>query len=319
MGACRETKVDGVERDAEVERALLGLVPAPTQPGTVFVVGGPRTGSTLLYQMLALAARLPFVSNLANANYPHAPIVGIALQRGAPSKFALESEYGKTRGAFAPSEASAVMRQWCGGDHPSQSRSACVIPGREDHMRRTLACAELLFDGRPMVIKNPWNCFRVRSLAAALPSSRFVWIRRDPRAAAASDLAARRVTKGNETDWNSATPSNVDELRRLPPVAQVVENQFEFSLAVESALAQLPASQWTEVWYEDLVADPASRIAALCVTLGLGEWLRPDSGIISGVHGESRPGVDSAAIGAYVAAHRERLARFLRPESCGQP
>lgn len=101
-------------------------------------------------------------------------------------------------------------------------------------MRGTLAAVEAV-TGKPQLMKNAWNCFRLPDLARRFPGAGFIWLRRDVRAAAESDFAARYAVQGDALTWNSATPANVDELRRLSPEGQVLENQYEFSRAISDA------------------------------------------------------------------------------------
>lgn len=307
------------EHARSLEAALLALVPEHASASPVFVVGSPRTGSTMLFQLLVLRLGLPFVANVTNDLLWSTPIVGLALQRGVRPGYSLESSYGKTRGPFAPSEASAVMGTWCGGGHPSQTCSAKVLEGRKAHMCRTMAGVEMLYDGLPMVIKNAWNCFRIRSLAETLPNSRFIWIRRDARHAAASDLAARRVTKGSETSWNSATPANLEELRRMSPEVQVLENQYEFNRAIEDGLSAVAPGRSEEVWYEDILVRPEECLARISAMLGRtgvssNVAMSPD-----GIRPGSPVAEDLARIDRHLALHRERFARYLRQDPGSSP
>ena len=151
------------------------------------------------------------------------------------------------------------------------------------------------------------NCFRVRLLAEALPSSCFVWMRRNVAAAAKSDLAARYVTKRSPNTWNSATPANVDALRQLPPAGQVVENQYEFNNAIGSGLKEYAANRWMEVRYEEFCCDPEGVLDHIGGAFGIpsvpgsariqlapaGGWKLPDSA--------------KAEVDAYVEEHSERL------------
>jgi len=234
------------------------------------LLGAPRTGSTILYQLLAKFLGLPYFSNLTNARYAATPIVGLAIQHAvaATCTIALESSFGKVAGAFQPSEASAVMGHWCGGGHPSQSVSASVLEDKREHMHRTLVAAQRMYR-RPILIKNAWNCFRIGSLSMVFPRARFIWIRRDIRHAALSDLSARYVTKKSPLAWNSATPSTVDTLRTLPYWEQVVENQFEFNEAISASLQSLPAERATSLWYEDFRVSPASCLRKLAAFAGV--------------------------------------------------
>jgi hypothetical protein len=182
------------DNPAKAEAELFAAHPGPSEAACVFILGAPRTGSTLFYQAFARALGLAFISNRANAETPLQPAVGILASdrarraEGGPEGF--ESRFGKTEGRDAPSEGSAIFTNWCGGGHPSEEVSAGLLPGRAAHFRQTLACIEAA-TGAPLLAMNAWNCFRVSALTEAAPRSAFIWIRRDAAAAAASDLAAR--------------------------------------------------------------------------------------------------------------------------------
>jgi hypothetical protein len=281
--------------------------------GAIFILGAPRTGSTFLYQAMVHAFALPYISNFTNSSFPTTPIVGLAVQNGTRVDIGFQSSFGKTNGAFQPSEGSAVLMNWFGGGHPSQIVSTQVLERKERHFRRTLAATEGLCGG-PLLTKNPWNCFRANYLTQSLPNARFVWIRRDIRVAALSDLEARYITKnGDPNAWNSATPANVEQLLRLPPVQQVVENQVEFSKAISGALATHAEGRWIEVWYEDLIADPQvalDRIGAL-IRRSVRASYDECSSIERG--GRSLLVGDAAGVYKYVASNASKFAALVHP------
>src|SRR5262245_46887142 len=237
----------------EAEGQLFDVILGGTDPArapAVFILGSPRTGSTRLYQAMARFLKLPYLPNLANDAFPDQPaLVAPLLRQVLPGlDIPLVARYGKTRGPFQPSESSAVMRGWFGGDHPSETASACVLPGRAEHLTRTIAAFGAVF-AAPVMIKNAWNCFRIACLADLLPSARFVWIRRDITASALSDLASRYAVRGDPAVWNSATPANIESLRRLPYWAQVVENQFEFARAIRDGLTTHAPGRHAVLWF----------------------------------------------------------------------
>ncbi|WP_193370338.1 sulfotransferase family protein [Pelagibius marinus] len=275
-------------------------------PTAIFILGAPRTGSTVFYQALCSRFALPFIANLTNDSFAETPIVGLSIQKSLPVQIRYDSRYGKTEGPFQPSEGSAVMTRWFGGGHPSALVSARILEGMEPHFLATLAAAEALF-AAPLVIKNAWHCFRVPYLAEALPSARFIWIRRDVGAAAKSDLAARYHTKGSAQEWNSATPVNVEDLRRLAPAAQVVENQHAFNTAVAAGLTRHAGGRWREIWYEDFCNDPEAVLTDLDGFLERS----PVEGACDIEIGRSGavdlPAVDGDAIDRYLAEQVERL------------
>ena len=269
------------------------------EPTTLFILGAPRTGSTVLYQTIGSRFELPYIANITNDHFPRMPIVGLAIQKAMPVRVAFTSRYGKTKGPFQPSEGSAVLAHWFGGGHPSALVSNSLLDGMSDHFVTTLAAAECLFE-RPLVFKNPWNCFRIRCLAETLPRARFVWIRRDIAAAAKSDLAARYVTKGSPTAWNSATPANVDDLRKLPPAGQVVENQREINAAIGKGLRAHAAGRWSQVWYEDFCRNPDDVLNDLADALGMTSVTERMEIELAPAGNWDLPPADIAAIDAYM-------------------
>lgn len=262
------------------EREIFAAHPGRADPAAIFVVAAPRTGSTVLYQALAESFGLPVISNHANANTPHHPAAGILASHqariGGAGRGDYGSRYGKTEGAHGLSEGSAIFTRWCGGGHPSETSSPGVMEAQAEHMRATLAAVEAA-TGKPMLTKNAWNCFRVADLARRFPNAGFIWLRRDVRAAAESDLAARHAVQGDALTWNSATPANVDQLSRLPPEGQVLENQYEFSRAISEAAAGLAPERFAEVWYEDFIAAPDAVMQRLAAEFGPLMGMQPEA------------------------------------------
>jgi hypothetical protein len=298
------------EAQAQLFSSLIGDAPLSETPA-IFILGSPRTGSTLLYQGLAHYLRLPYFSNLANYQFPCHPVLAAPTHHQVLHRIDLEftSAYGKTVGAFQPSEASAIFRNWFGGDHPSQVNSATILPGKENHLLKTMAVIHRVFSG-PLVTKNPWNCFRIADLARLLSSAFFLWIRRDIAQSALSDLAARYVVQGNPLVWNSATPASIEALRKLPYWAQVVENQFEFAEAIQHGLARHAPRRHVQVWYEDFIANPTGtldRVAAAMSKILPCPSTRP---LVLGRAPRSTrayPESDEVALRSYVAEHEDRL------------
>lgn len=295
--------------------AHLGAQATAAAPA-VFILGAPRTGSSYLYQLVAHAWRPPFFDNRCNELFPATPVLGLLSQfaRGASLQVRFESRFGKTTGEEQPSEASAVMRGWFGGGHPSQRVSRTTLPGRLTHLLRTLDAIARLFDC-PLLIKNAWNCFRVEHLARELHEAVFIWIRRDVRDAAASDLAARIAVYGDASAWSSATPSNLTALRRLPPWAQVVENQFEFNQAIGRALAIFAPTRHVDVWYEDVRRAPEAELDRIS---GAVSYFRsrprravPASSAREPAGFNGAPDAMRSSIDEYVREHAQRLAGCL--------
>ena len=287
-------------RDTDSERVPL-----------IFILASPRTGSTLVYQLLINAFGLGYVSNFVNDYCWRFPILGAAASRlfARPRVVTLQSDHGKTKGWWGPSEGSALFRRWFGGEHPSQTKSCKVLPGQEPHLRRTMTSLYAM-SGRPIVLKNAWNCFRVEELHRVFPGSRFIWLRRDISASATSDLRARH-RRGSPLIWNSATPANYEAIRQRPYWEQVVEQQYEYNAVLERDLTRVCPGQFLELWYERLCEQPTSELERIggvlssrAVPVRRTAWEVPSLG--HSVSGQARND-DEAKIWDYVNRNLSRL------------
>jgi len=294
-----------------IESILLDSLNSQFSPRTIFILGAPRTGSTLLYQAMGDIFKLPFLSNFTNQYFSEFPIVGAALQKSLKFDIKWESKYGKTNGIFQPSEASAVLSTWFGGGHPSQEKSKQIIEGKEEHFLKTLNAIEVLYNQRPLLIKNAWNCFRVKYLAESLPCARFIWIRRDIASAAASDLQARYITKKSAFIWNSATPANWSELKNKQAHEQVVENQFEFNNAMQVSLNRYAHDRFVEIWYEKFIEFPVKEMKRLAGFLDLSLEKKVNC---ENIHQSDRVDIsveEMSAISTYIELNKSRLGKYI--------
>jgi hypothetical protein len=231
----------------------------------VFILGAPRTGSTLIYQILINFFGFFYFSNFINDYFSEFPVIGAALELSlnpdpdAPVSY--QSEYGKTEGLFGPSEGSLIFRNWFGGEHPSQINSCKVLPGKATHFIATMKSVYKLI-GRPVLTKNAWNCFRIQDLTRLFPNTHFVWIRRDMGLSALSDLRAR-YARGGSTVWNSATTANYQDIQKRPYWEQVVEQQYEYNESIAKDLSRCSQGRYIELWYEDLCENTRDELEKL--------------------------------------------------------
>jgi len=222
----------------------------------VFILGSPRTGSTLTYQILINSFGFYYFSNLVNDKFAEFPIVGVALSLhlNRHTTVSYKSEYGKTQGDHGPSEGSFIFRNWFGGEQPSETRSCNVLSSKKNHLILTMKSIHKL-TGRAILAKNAWNCFRIGALTESFPNIHFIWIRRDIGESAFSDLKARYVKGGSPTAWNSATTANYEEIQKRPYWEQVVEQQYEYNKSIAHDLNRFCPERYLELWYEDLCQD----------------------------------------------------------------
>ena len=238
----------------------------------VFIVGTPRSGTTLLYQLMTRHLEVCYVSNFV-ARFWMAPVVGQWLQRAVhgeePARGVLESSFGGTRGPGSPHEFSWFWRFWAelaDSDHlgPAELQRLQWEPLR-DELRAFAAWAR-----RPMVSKalNHVN-YHVPFITRLLPESRFVHIQREPRFVVQSILESRVARYDDAQAWWSIRPRGWADWAEATPVEQVCFQVRDCLEHLRSGLSELDESRVRTLDYEDLVADPARALAGLADFIGV--------------------------------------------------
>ncbi len=280
----------------------------------VFIVGAPRTGTTIIYQALLAWFDFCYFSNLINDDFPEHPIIGALVHKELSEceDITAINRFGHTVGQLQPSEGTKILNHWYSAKQPAQSYSTRIeSPAKSLHIMRSLDCISG-YNGKPLLIKNAWNCFRIESLNGHFTDAKFIWIIRNANDAAKSDLNARYVTKGSPYIWNTAKPSNIDDLSELPYWAQVVENQYEYNKALQQQFKRLSGC-WKFgvdiIHYEDFC-----QLTSLSTILSHANFhyvkTRNDKKMISLKKPKTKwdiPDDDAIMIDRYYEEHRERL------------
>jgi len=234
----------------------------------ILIIGPPRSGTTLLYQLLVQQFEVAYLSNAHHAFFG-APVILECLVprrlRRPPNH--QESRFGVSQGLWAPSEAANFWYRFF-PLKPHGVRPGDVKLERGRRLRRAIAALSRAA-GAPMVSKNVVCSVRVEAIAAFVPEIRFVVMHRDQIEVATSILAARKKAHGNYTDWWSVEPANIDELRHLPPERQVVEQIRAVQQAIDQARRTLDGDRFIDIDYADLVTDPGTVLEQLARRLGL--------------------------------------------------
>lgn len=252
-----------------VERAMVGWIARhDADPPCVFIVGPPRSGTTLLYQVLVNAYRFVYFSNLT-ARFPHAPALATMLAErvlGGLDPGGFRSDRGKTAGWGGPHECGAFWYRWF--PRPPDAR---VGPGEtleddlEELRREVLAMHRM---GRaPVLFKNTYNSIRIAPLAEALPEARFLVCRRDPVDTAQSILKCRVRTHDDKEAWWSVPVPGMEELRDEPYWVQVAEQVRRITDEIDRRATERGDDRFMEVSYEALCADPHETLDRIAMFL----------------------------------------------------
>jgi hypothetical protein len=234
----------------------------------IFIVGVPRSGTTLLYQMMASHLDIIYITN-AIARYWLAPLWAFQRQ-DEQTRFELRSHLGRGEGANAPHEFG-----WFWQYHAPMEGSHHRIGSELDAFDWKSIRAELEaiagWSGRPLVIKSLLAVnYHIARFAQELGGSTFIHIERDPRFTAQSLLEARRKRYGDDKIWWSIRPRDVDAWLDRDPIEQVAHQIGDVSRHIEEGLATLPPERWISLRYEKLVADPEQEMERVARFAGVG-------------------------------------------------
>ncbi len=238
-----------------MENALLGqhveLTYAP-----IFIIGPPRSGSTLLYQLVARHFRVCFFSNFM-MNFPGSPACAsrfLSFIDGCNPPAIFDSRYGETAGWKSPNQGVAVWFRWFPKDH-SYVGSGLLSKKALYEVRSTIALIQKYFHV-PFVNKWQANAVRLLALSEALPEALFIRIKRDPRFIAQSILRGKKTLFTNKRDWFSTRPSNYEKLKHKEPLEQVCEQIFAIESDIDRDSKIIGADRFFTVHYEELCTSP---------------------------------------------------------------
>ncbi len=244
-----------------LEQRRLRNSPTSDHP-LVFIVGAPRSGTTLIYQTLAAFLDVTYPTNLT-AMFPKSPLTSARLQRWIPSSGRpdFRNFYGQTTQLSGPNDAFHLWNLWLGNDRylPAQS----ISDNTAADMRTFFDAWTTAFD-KPLLNKNNRNAFAVELLAGKLPNARFVVVRRNPMFVAQSLIIARQKVQGDKTKaWGLQSSSTAEGNDPLAYVDDVCKQIVDIDTEMDRQLATVSKDRIVNLTYESFCEDPARSVARI--------------------------------------------------------
>lgn len=233
----------------------------------LFVIGLPRSGTTLLSQLLAHCLDVGFINNLA-ARFWKAPVSGIRLARltlGQDPYKAFESHYGSTDKLRDIHEFGYFWREWLLKDSFNNIKNARQIEDQInwEGLRVTLANMQAEFN-RPMVFKNIFGSYHMHKLNETLGKVHWIYIDRDPLDVAVSILQARQKYYDDPNTWWSYVPPDYEKIITLDYWHQIAGQIHFLKTYFQKQMKKLKAEgKGTSISYEELCKDPMRVLQTL--------------------------------------------------------
>jgi len=255
----------------------------PAQP-VVFVVGAPRSGTTLTMQVLASSGICGYPSNLLSRFYA-APYIGGLVQKiltdpdldyknelyqlkTSPDSYA--SDVGKTKGILEPNEFWYFWRRFIPNNQPRQLGAEEEKLVDVQGFRKGMAALEAIFE-RPFAAKAIILQYNLSMLRKIFPSALFLFVSRETEANVSSLLRAREKHTGTRATWFSVEPPGFERLIDESPERQVAGQVILTNKHISRELDDIPQDNKYAYLYEELCQSPQGwldQVADRLIRLG---------------------------------------------------
>jgi len=229
----------------------------PEEYPTIHVIGAPRSGTTLLLQLIISNLNVGYISNLVAAFWS-APVYGIRLARFLlPERVAssYQSDYGRTTEIHEPHEFGYFWREMLGYPDLAQKKDDHEHRIAWHRLRRVLINMTYACDA-PIAFKSFLLAWHIQKMQQSLDKTCFLWIKRDPVENALSILRCRQDYLGNVAKWSGLRPLEYASLQDEPVWRQAAGQVYYIEKAISEQAKKVSGRNILTITYEDLCTDP---------------------------------------------------------------
>lgn len=233
-----------------------------------FIVGAPRSGSTLLLQWLASLGVFCYPTNVLN-RFAYAPYIGALIQKllfdpeydfseefsDINSSVEFTSNLGKTKGALDTNEFQHFFRNYMNNFDPQYLTREELNQVDFDGIRNGLASIEYAFE-MPFIVKLVMLEFHLETVFSKIKNSIILYIKRNPLYNMQSLLLAREKYYNDKTVWWSVKPKEYEKLKEMDIYHQIAGQVYYTNKALENALGSIPGKNKISIRYEDFCKNP---------------------------------------------------------------
>lgn len=231
----------------------------------IYVVGLPRSGTTLLSQLLSRYLSVGYINNLI-ARFWMNPEVGIrisetVIKRSERSKIKFKSIQGVSEEPWGPHEFGYFWSHWLKLDDFTSHKlsNSHLLKVDKKGLKKQLKTIINVFQS-PVVFKNIICGLQASFLSSIHPNSLFILIERDTKSVASSILKCRKQRFGNERIWWSVKPSSYSNIIKIEsPIKQIKCQILDTSNDLNHELEK-PNVNCIRIKYEDLCSNPFKKL-----------------------------------------------------------
>ncbi len=223
----------------------------------IFIVGAPRSGTTLLSQVFLQYFNVAYFNNIT-ANFPKTPVAATWFFKRMFDKIP-QSEYtsnfGKTSGKYGAHEAAEFWYRWFPRGEGIYTPAGDLSEKQRNELAVTIQYMAATA-GKPFAFKNTYNAMRLGAILEAIPNAIILVCHRDPVDNAQSILNARIKNFQSKATWWSVPPKEIDQIRNLNYNQQVVDQVYY----IEEQIKRDENDRFVHVNYQELCQEPQKTL-----------------------------------------------------------
>lgn len=247
---------------APLERRLMRGTDQQQPP--VFIIGAPRSGTSLLYELMITRFRFAYMANAAHRFY-RTPLAATRLFRRAISDWRgdFTSRYGHIDGMGAPNEGGWIWQRWMpDGDW---TEGAGFSQSSLEELRRLTGGLAREFNA-PFLNKNVMHSNRLQLMHRIWPEAVYIEVRRNTLDNARSILRAERASGGPDVHgdgWWSVRPRLASELAGETGTLRAAAQVVGVARDIEQDMAVIGRERLLRVDYENICEGTESAMGAI--------------------------------------------------------
>ena len=263
FGLRKKLRVAGYRLLGSVE-PLLAKPRSRSYPPT-FIIGSPRSGTTLAALVIVKAFPLSYFSRIAVSlclinGRPQPEIssrVTCMANRLFPGDSKFENRYGNSRKITAPTESEIIWDVLFGTKYDEVDPES-ISQSQRAAIEQVVAATDNGFGGLAFIDKATTASVRIEALRAIFPDALFIRVTRDRMSVAQSIVIAR----GRERfrDWIGARPRQCLGMQNESVERQACTQIHYTELGIDDAVRSAGGDAFLTIRYTDLCADPNRQI-----------------------------------------------------------
>lgn len=235
----------------------------PVKYPFLFVIGAPRSGTTLLTQLIANTFDISFFNNLS-ARFFLAPLQGLKFSQavlGDARKSDFRSDYARTNSLNEIHEFGYFWRYLLNKHTFDDITLAKEKESEIDwkNVKKVLSTLQHETD-RPFIFKNIYGSYHMQKFVEIMQKVLFIYIERDELDTAVSILNARKKYNTDLNVWWSYQPLEYESIKDQDYWTQIAGQIYYLQRFYKREMERLPARNHLSVTYKEMCMNPGAVI-----------------------------------------------------------